>query len=427
MAVFSLIKRGRQQAKEHSAKQADKAQQEAAKTPYKHVPTHAAIDSISGAPASWQHEIRPRIQEENRRRSAMVTSSASSRSVPRVGSSLSNVSYPPISYNPVVSLPKNYSRNSLPGDWHERRSINYSQVDYFGDVGSIKGKERAVVSSLPPKTSVHAQAKPPQHMSVEKAEPHMASSGSSSSSEEDLEMRPARTISYRSSTATDETKPRHLQQTPANTPGLHRLHPSYQRRLSGQHEQTQPSTPRNTRFTAPRPMNPQALTAAQSIPPVPLLPTAYKNLARPSAPSSGPPSVASSTVSGLSTTPSSVHSTPVATPFPSSDKLSSMPKDKDSSERMMKPKATRFTEATSPVRHNVKIIPSVQITPTRTIEDATSPLPRTVERSISELEPVVPGKSSRKLVKRQELKPANDHKKRRWSFRTGKQADAVAA
>ncbi|RYP18758.1 hypothetical protein DL765_003780 [Monosporascus sp. GIB2] len=47
MALFSVIKRGREQAKEQKAKDSAKAKEDVPKAPYKHVPTHAAVDAMS--------------------------------------------------------------------------------------------------------------------------------------------------------------------------------------------------------------------------------------------------------------------------------------------------------------------------------------------------------------------------------------------
>ena len=142
MSVFSIMKKGRQQAKEkerETTEAAEKGNAEPAKQPYKHVPTHAAIDAMSGSPSSWKHEDRPKIMAQNRRRSAIAASTIRASGLPRVGSSLSHVSYPDVHNTPVVPLPKNYSFSSMPAAWRS----NDSQTDYFSHGGSSKGKEPA--------------------------------------------------------------------------------------------------------------------------------------------------------------------------------------------------------------------------------------------------------------------------------------------
>jgi hypothetical protein len=104
MSIFSSIRKSRQSAKEHSAKIAEQQKKESEAVPYKHVPTHAALDAIASAPPSWREQDRDRIVEQNRRRSALPTQvhHASMPSIPRVGSSLSHVSYPADYASPVV-------------------------------------------------------------------------------------------------------------------------------------------------------------------------------------------------------------------------------------------------------------------------------------------------------------------------------------
>jgi len=89
-------------------------EKQVAKMPYKHVPTHAAVDALSGAPSSWKHEDRPKIKEHHKRRSQMVIS--------RTGSSLSTVSYLNAAAGPssVPPLPRNSSYNSYNPTWFDR-------------------------------------------------------------------------------------------------------------------------------------------------------------------------------------------------------------------------------------------------------------------------------------------------------------------
>ncbi|KAK1834177.1 hypothetical protein QBC39DRAFT_32616 [Podospora conica] len=114
MSVFSMLRRGRQAAKEQSTKQAKEPKQEPAKPRYRHIPKHAAIDALSSGPPSHRESDRPRIQEQNRIRSSLTasgigmtgTGSTGSFSplhhTPRTGSSLSCVSYPSPAATPIV-------------------------------------------------------------------------------------------------------------------------------------------------------------------------------------------------------------------------------------------------------------------------------------------------------------------------------------
>jgi len=120
MSVLSVFRRGRRAAKEHNAKQAELRKKEGAKkTPYRHTPTHAAIDSLLSAPASARIADRARVVEENRKRSIM-TANGMGMTTPthsvstRAHSSLSHVSYPTTYASPVVHMPRAYSYSSMP-------------------------------------------------------------------------------------------------------------------------------------------------------------------------------------------------------------------------------------------------------------------------------------------------------------------------
>ncbi|KAH8776989.1 hypothetical protein BGZ57DRAFT_359805 [Hyaloscypha finlandica] len=116
MSVFSKIMMSRKAAKEaKDHKTVAKQKEEAvAKVPYKHVPTHAAVDALSGAPSTWKVDDRSKIKEHHKRRSQMVIS--------RTGSSLSNVSYMNAAAGPssIPPLPRNSSYNSYNPTWFDR-------------------------------------------------------------------------------------------------------------------------------------------------------------------------------------------------------------------------------------------------------------------------------------------------------------------
>ncbi|KAK1999350.1 hypothetical protein LX36DRAFT_669546 [Colletotrichum falcatum] len=211
MSVFALIKKSRQQAKEHKQKQAEKTT-EPPKEPYRHVPTHAAFDALSGAPSSFKHDDRPKIMEQNRRRSAMNLSGLTrtpGSSLPRVTSSLSQVTYPSDNTTPMSIMPRAYSYCGGPPSaqfWHERnKSSVYSVPD--GSRISLKGKEvdRSWGSGRNSPSSI-------------KGESPVGSSSHSTSSQEDLEMKPIRHQSV---------LPAH--RNPVAAAHAHRLHPSSRR------------------------------------------------------------------------------------------------------------------------------------------------------------------------------------------------------
>lgn len=229
MSVFSKIKRSRQQAKEHNQKEADKAKKEATHAPYRHVPTHAAIDALSGAPPSWKHDDRAKIVDLNRRRSAMAASGRDMRmpgppslaGLPRVASSLSHVSYPSMHADPSGYMPRAYSYTGVPPvpSWPDR-GVYMMFPGPDGATPSLKGKEleRLPISDSGRQSAASSKGSP------------TGSSGDSSSSQDDLEIRPS--ANRRSTMPPQSVGMSPLHHTTASRPSAaatHRLHPSSRR------------------------------------------------------------------------------------------------------------------------------------------------------------------------------------------------------
>ncbi|KND88714.1 hypothetical protein TOPH_06626 [Tolypocladium ophioglossoides CBS 100239] len=208
MSIFSNLRKSRHQAKEHNAKLAGQQKKEQEKMPYRHVPTHAATDAFASAPPSWREADRPRIIEQNRRRSAMAASGQHMNmpGVPRVGSSLSRVSYPGEDVAPMVRLPRAYSYNGISPYPDRSREVVYSAPDIsLSQPASLKGKDVAKGPGYEPLRISPAPSK---------GEPSpVDSSSGSTSSQDDLEMRPSRP-------------------TARLGESTHRLHPSHHRRTS---------------------------------------------------------------------------------------------------------------------------------------------------------------------------------------------------
>lgn len=153
MSIFSRMRKSRQQAKEHNAKLAEQEKKETEKTPYRHVPTHAATDAIASAPPSWREADRQKIQEQNRRRSAMAASGhhMNMPGAPRVGSSLSHVSYPTDKSATPMRMPRAYSYTGVsPYSASYSRDVAHSMPDvgsqFTAYAASAKGKEAVRVS-----------------------------------------------------------------------------------------------------------------------------------------------------------------------------------------------------------------------------------------------------------------------------------------
>jgi hypothetical protein len=160
MSIFGKIRRSRQAAKEHKDKQAGTQKAESERVPYRHVPTHAAIDAIHLAPTSWKKHDKLRIIEQNKRRSALMAAGAggnvsavflhppSSSAPTRVNSSLSIVAYPGASgaSTPPVPLPRASSYAGFPSLSKDQRGV-ISLASRLRSV-DVKGK-RPMESSTP--------------------------------------------------------------------------------------------------------------------------------------------------------------------------------------------------------------------------------------------------------------------------------------
>ncbi|KAI0425358.1 hypothetical protein F5Y09DRAFT_346796 [Xylaria sp. FL1042] len=271
MSVFSIIKRGRAQAKEHNAKQADKEKAEAVKLPYKHVPTHAAIDAIATAPSSWKQDDRSKIREQNRRRSAMAASGMSHSGLPRVGSSLANVSYPSVYATPVVPLPKNYSYSSIPSSWRERMGSTPEAsegVDYFSYPRDYKGKGKEIVPAFvvgtggtaspvlsSGRTSPLSSRAVPVNVDIGVAVSVSGENSNGSDDEKEMRQQVMKNVPYN-----PEPRPPPPPSRDSSTNGerLHHLHPAHARKMSesrahSNSDRHYPPPARSTYFSAPRP------------------------------------------------------------------------------------------------------------------------------------------------------------------------------
>ncbi|KAL8996006.1 MAG: hypothetical protein Q9169_004387 [Polycauliona sp. 2 TL-2023] len=78
MSIFSKIKGAKKAADKHKHAKSSEVPVEIKNTPvpYRHVPTHAAVDALTGAPASWREEDRAAIKHQHKRRSMMTRNSS---------------------------------------------------------------------------------------------------------------------------------------------------------------------------------------------------------------------------------------------------------------------------------------------------------------------------------------------------------------
>ncbi|CAO1596829.1 hypothetical protein XANCAGTX0491_000659 [Xanthoria calcicola] len=78
MSIFSKIKGAKKAADKHKQAKSTEVPVEIKDTPipYRHIPTHAAVDALTGAPASWREEDRVAIKHQHKRRSMMTRNSS---------------------------------------------------------------------------------------------------------------------------------------------------------------------------------------------------------------------------------------------------------------------------------------------------------------------------------------------------------------
>jgi hypothetical protein len=293
MSVFSMLKRGRQAAKEHAAKQAEKQKREAEQPPYKHVPRHAASDALAGGPATWREDDRPKIMEQNRRRSMMTanglnmsgTSTPAHVGFPRVNSALSHVSYPAAYASPLVQMPRAYSYTSVqqPGWSHHGGEVVYTPMETPNV--SVKGKEvervAMVDSGRASRTSSKGSFGPyPVERSATtgglRTSP-VGSSSNSTSSQDDLEMK---TVKHPSAAqAVAPSKLNTNSPSPVQPAGqvdyFHRFQPAKSRRISDPPTPNQYAPQTRSSYTSQKQGGPRVTSlpaTASGIPPVPALP-----------------------------------------------------------------------------------------------------------------------------------------------------------
>jgi len=80
MSIFSKIRGAKKAADKHKGSKTQNSGVEKPDkpvVPYRHVPTHAAIDALSGAPSSWKAQDKSAIKAQYNRRSAMSRNNSS--------------------------------------------------------------------------------------------------------------------------------------------------------------------------------------------------------------------------------------------------------------------------------------------------------------------------------------------------------------
>ncbi|KAI4278499.1 MAG: hypothetical protein LQ337_000982 [Flavoplaca oasis] len=114
MSIFSKIKGAKKAADKHKQAKSTEVPVEIKNTPipYRHVPTHAAVDALTGAPASWREEDRAAIKHQYKRRSAMTRNSSNLSGTLHPSSSYTGSDFSNYGVSPVSSEHSNSSSSS---------------------------------------------------------------------------------------------------------------------------------------------------------------------------------------------------------------------------------------------------------------------------------------------------------------------------
>ncbi|KAK0643556.1 hypothetical protein B0T16DRAFT_459690 [Cercophora newfieldiana] len=141
---------------------------------------------MSSGPASSRDYDRPRIQEQHRKRNAMAASGTTTpayNGLPRVHSTLSNVSYPTMYASPIVQMPRAYSYSTT-----HLGEARYSMIDIAPSrTAKGKGVDKIMVDSgCASRSSSHASSTRKRASGSP-----TGSSNNSITSLEELEIKPA--------------------------------------------------------------------------------------------------------------------------------------------------------------------------------------------------------------------------------------------
>ncbi|KAL8729615.1 MAG: hypothetical protein Q9181_004939 [Wetmoreana brouardii] len=164
MSIFTKIKGAKKAADKHKHAKASEIPVEKKDTPvpYRHIPTHAATDALTGAPSSWREEDRAAIKHQHKRRSMMTRNS----------SALSGTLYPSSSYtgsdfSSYGMMPAASSSRPSPARLETRRSYQgtgHYQPSPLGSSGaSPTGSEHSNSSSSSQLIELQPAPRPQMH------------------------------------------------------------------------------------------------------------------------------------------------------------------------------------------------------------------------------------------------------------------------
>ncbi|KAF4970257.1 hypothetical protein FSARC_2663 [Fusarium sarcochroum] len=145
MSILSHIKRARDHKETAKAKQAEQPKASKPTQSYRHVPTHAACDSISSGPAGARQNDRSKVRAENRKRTAkavaetMHDNHAIQMNFP--GSSTSSPFASSTSSTSYQASEIDYDGDVSPRSRSPVQSYEFSPAPTFPHPISLKGKE----------------------------------------------------------------------------------------------------------------------------------------------------------------------------------------------------------------------------------------------------------------------------------------------
>ncbi|KAL8960993.1 MAG: hypothetical protein Q9193_002389 [Seirophora villosa] len=176
MSIFSKIKGAKKAAAQHKQAKASEipVEKKDIPVPYRHIPTHAAVDALTGAPSSWREEDRAAIKDHHKRRSLMTRNSSMLSgtlhpSSSYTGSEFSNGGMMPAASSSRQSPNRLDTRRSYQGTGHYQPSplvsngVSPTGSEHSNSSSSSHLVEIPRVQHLPPssRASTHGHHLPP--------------------------------------------------------------------------------------------------------------------------------------------------------------------------------------------------------------------------------------------------------------------------
>ncbi|KAL8827666.1 MAG: hypothetical protein Q9170_006924 [Blastenia crenularia] len=163
MSIFAKIRTAKKAADKHKQAKATEVpvEKKDIPVPYRHIPTHAAVDALTGAPSSWREEDRAAIKHQHKRRSMMTRNSSAMSATLYPSSSYTGSDFSSYGMQPAAS-----SSRPSPTRLDTRRSYQAGQYQPspLGSSGpSPTGSEHSNSSSSSQLIELPPAPRPQQH------------------------------------------------------------------------------------------------------------------------------------------------------------------------------------------------------------------------------------------------------------------------